>query len=316
MQELPPQGTIPPTALQRPLALADVETLLRQHGAVIRTVDNHHWQICCGERSGLWMLGQSQPHAGGQLGAAALERLQLVLRQTGLLRESEPAAAMPSLMGSAIVWVGQEATRIYWINDRGLADGSLLSLGHWLLGEMTLHRSQRSVPYLRRIVAMLDRIERALIVSLNQEIPEALRPRPSQRARAARPPDQGNSASGAGLGPDPRLGAASPLPSSAAAELVPPGRWPASRSGPTAPASLDGTPVPMPPPSEALWLPRGARGPEAAHGSLGLLTAILEQERPDLLRRVVGVLSLETDQLDDALLFSIAKDYLLLPPGR
>jgi len=43
------------------------------------------------------------------------------------------------------------------------------------------------------------------------------------------------------------------------------------------------------------------------------LTHLLEQERPDLRERVVGVLSLEANKLDDAMLFAIARDYLFLP---
>lgn len=236
MEEVPLGGTIPPGALRGSLRLADVEALLRSHGALIRSVDNHHWQISRGDRSALWMLGDAPIQAGTGLDPAALTRLQLVLRQTGLLREGGGAAIAPTPMGAAILWVGQEATRVYWINDQGLADASTLSLGHWLHGEITLHRAQRTVPYVRRIVAMLERIERALLVG--------------QRRRIA-------------SGADPRAGVSE--------------------------IGLD--------------------------ESLLHLTHLLEQERPDLRERVVGVLSLEADQLDDAMLFAIARDYLL-PDAR
>jgi hypothetical protein len=236
MEEGPLGGTIPPGALRGSLRLADVEALLRAHGALIRSVDNHHWQISRGDRSGLWMLGDAPIQAGTGLDPAALTRLQLVLRQTGLLREGGGAAIKPTPMGAAILWVGQEATRIYWINDQGLADASTLSLGHWLHGEITLHRAQRTVPYVRRIVAMLERIERALLVG--------------QRTRM--------------------------VPSS-------------DRRDTATQADLD--------------------------ENLLRLTQLLEQERPDLRERVVGVLSLEADQLDDAMLFAIARDYLL-PDSR
>jgi hypothetical protein len=232
MEEGPLGGTIPPGALRGSLQLADVEALLRAHGALIRSVDNHHWQISRGDRSALWMLGDAPLQAGTGLDPAALTRLQLVLRQTGLLREGGGGALPPTPMGAAILWVGQEATRVYWINDQGLADASTLSLGHWLHGEITLHRAQRTVPYVRRIVAMLERIERALLVG--------------QRRRIASTSD-------------PRAGVSE--------------------------TELD--------------------------ESLLHLTHLLEQERPDLRERVVGVLSLEADQLDDAMLFAIARDYLL-----
>jgi len=235
MEEGPLGGTISPGVLRGSLQLADVEALLRAHGALIRTLDNHHWQISLGDRSALWMLGEAPLQAGTGLDPDALTRLQMVLRQTGLLREGGGAAIRPTPMGAAILWVGQEATRVYWINDQGLADASTLSLGHWLHGEITLHRAQRTVPYVRRIVAMLERIERALLVG--------------QRARFATPLD---------------------LVADASEEVG---------------AGLD--------------------------ASLLRLTHLLEQERPDLRERVVGVLSLEADQLDDAMLFAIARDYLL-----
>jgi hypothetical protein len=232
MDEGPLGGTIPPGALRGSLRLTDVEALLRAHGALIRSVDNHHWQISRGDRSGLWMLGDAPIQTGSGLDPAALTRLQLVLRQTGLLREGGGAAIEPTPMGAAILWVGQEATRIYWINDQGLANASILSLGRWLHGEITLHRDQRTVPYVRRIVAMLERIERALLVGKLSRIPKAV-------------------------------------------------------------DSLAGA-------SE-----------DEIDESLLHLTHLLEQERPDLRERVVGVLSLEADKLDDATLFAIARDYLL-----
>jgi hypothetical protein len=236
MEEGPLGGTIPPTALRGSLRLTDVEALLRAHGALIRSVDNHHWQISRGDRSGLWMLGDAPIQAGSGLDPAALTRLQMVLRQTGLLREGGGAVSVPTPMGAAILWIGPEATRVYWINDQGLNDASTLSLGHWLHGEITLHRAQRTVPYVRRIVAMLERIERALLVGQLSRIPKAV--------------DSLASAS-----------------------------------------------------------------EEDIDESLLRLTHLLEQERPDLRERVVGVLSLEADKLDDAMLFAIARDYLL-PQAR
>ena len=232
MEESPLGGTIPPGALRGSLRLTDVEALLRAHGAQIRSLDNHHWQISRGDRSGLWMLGDAPIQTGSGLDSAALTRLQFVLRQTGLVREGGGAAIVPTPIGAAILWVGQEATRVYWINDQGLADASTRSLGRWLHGEITLHRAHRTVPYVRRIVAMLERIERALLVGQLRRIPKAV-------------------------------------------------------------DSLAGA-------SE-----------EGSDESLLHLTHLLEQERPDLRERVVGVLTLEADKLDDAMLFAIARDYLL-----
>ena len=57
MEEGPLGGTIPPGALRGSLRFNDAEALLRAHGALIRSVDNHHRQILRGDRSGLWMLG-------------------------------------------------------------------------------------------------------------------------------------------------------------------------------------------------------------------------------------------------------------------
>jgi hypothetical protein len=180
------------------------------------------------------MLGDAPIQTGSGLVPAALIRLQLVLRQTGLLREGGGAANVPTPMTAAILWVGQEATRVYWINDQGLTDASILSLGRWLHGEITLHRDQRTVPYVRRIVAMLERIERALLVGQLSRIPKAV-----------------DSLAGASADED------------------------------------------------------------DSDESLLHLTHLLEQERPDLRKRVVGVLSLEADKLDDATLFAIARHYLL-----
>jgi len=90
------------------------------------------------------------------------------------------------------------------------------------------------VPYVRRIVAMLERIERALLVGQLSRIPKAV----DSLASASADKDESDE-------------------------------------------------------------------------SLLHLTHLLEQERPDLRERVVGVLSLEADKLDDATLFAIARDYLL-----
>jgi hypothetical protein len=237
MEQGPLSGTIPPAALRGSLRLADVEALLRAHGALIRSADNHHWQISCGDRSALWMVGDPPLQVGTGLDSGALARLQLVLRQTGLLREGSGAPTAPTPMGAAILWVGPEATRVYWINDQGLADASTLSLGHWLHAEITLHRSQRTVPYVRRVVAMLERIGRALLVGQRRRLPT-------------------NAEALSGL----------------------------------ADAGLD--------------------------DSLTHLTQLLDQERPDLRERVVGVLSIEVDHLDDAMLFTMAREYLLLPDSR
>jgi hypothetical protein len=241
MEEGPLGGTIPPGALRGSLRLADVEAMLRAHGALIRSVDNHHWQISRGDRTGIWMLGEAPINTATGLDPAALSRLQLVLRQTGLLREGGGGTSQATPMAAAILWVGKETTRVYWINAEGLGDASSLSLGHWLHGEITLHRAQRTVPYVRRIVAMLERIERALLVG--------------QRSRGAAVSD----------------------------------------------------------PQVAAEEPGGGAELDSEEG-LRRLTQLLEEERPDLRQRLVGVLSLETDQLDDAMLFAIARDYLIPHP--
>jgi len=193
--------TIPPAALKGDLQLTDVDALLRGYGASIRSVDNHHWQISSGDRSGLWLLGDRAEGGGGCLDQASLQRLQRVLRHTGLLRGQGQSDPGGTPMGAAILWVGNEATRVYWINDRDLAEGGSHALSHWLHGEITLHNNRRLLPYLRRVVAMLER-----------------------------------------------------------------------------------------------------------------LTQLLDEERPDLRKRLVGVLSLDRERLDDALLFAMACDYLL-PQG-
>jgi hypothetical protein len=252
MENAMPGGSIPPTALHRQLQLTDVDSLLRAHGASVRSVDNHHWQISRGDRSGLWLLGDREQHGGGGLDEASLDRLRGVLRQTGLLREQGKGSLIATPKGAAILWAGNEATRAYRINDQGLRDGGHHSLGHWLQGELTLHRDQRAVPYLRRIVAMLERIERALLIGLRAEAG----PSPSQAALPV--PEQDS---------DRDLEAAAALPE--------------------------------------------ARGWALAVGNLERLTRLLEQERPDLRQRVVGVLSMDNDRLDDAMLFAMAREYLL-----
>lgn len=252
MENATPGGSIPPTALHRQLQLTDVDALLRAHGACVRSVDNHHWHISRGERSGLWLLGDQEEAGSGALDEASLDRLRGVLRQTGLLREQGKGSLNATPMGAAILWVGNEATRVYWINDQGLRDGGHHSLGHWLQGELTLHRDQRAVPYLRRIVAMLERIERALLIGRRADAG----PAPDEAALAM--PEQDR---------DLDLAAAAALPE--------------------------------------------ARGWALAEGNLARLTRLLEQERPDLRQRVVGVLSMDNDRLDDAMLFAMAREYLL-----
>lgn len=260
MEEVPLGGTISPDALQSSLQLADVEALLRAHGALVRNVDNHHWQISCGRRSGLWLIGDAPGLAGRGLDEAALARLQFVLRQTGLLREGVPRSASKTQMGAAILSIGRDLTRIYWINDHALADGSPFSLGHWLYGEMSLHRAQRTVPYLQRIVAILERIERALLIG-----------RSSQTLPVSDPSvlDHGGLHEHDGLAEQGGLEAAATL---------------------AEPAIV------------------GDTDPD---DSFQRLTQLLIQERPDLRPRVVGMLTLTGEQLDDALLFSMARDYLL-----
>lgn len=254
MEEEELVGSIPLGVLRGGLQLHDIDALLRAHGASIRSVDNHHWQISRGNRSAIWLLGDGAAPAEGGLDPASLERLQGVLRLTGLLKDQDHTAPFRAPMGAAILWVGREATRVYWINEQGLACEGARSISHWLHGEITVHRERQTPIYLRRIVAMLERIERALLIG-----------RRSHQEKAD--------------------GASSPE-----AEL--PLAWEEDR--------------------EAIEAgERGGLGFEAAPpGDLERLTRLLERERPDLRRRVVGVLSLETDRLDDALLFSMARHYL------
>lgn len=110
------------------------------------------------------------------------------------------------------------------------------------------------MPYLRRIVAMLERIERALLIGRRADAG----PAPDQAALAV--PEQDRDL-------DLDLAAAAALPE--------------------------------------------ARGWALAEGNLARLTRLLEQERPDLRQRVVGVLSMDNDRLDDAMLFAMAREYLL-----
>ena len=243
-------GCIPPGLLQGGLALRDLDTLLRAHGASVRSVDNHHWQISRGDRSGLWLLGDGAARGAAGLDPGALERLQGVLRQTGLLQDQEPAAAHPAPMDAAILWVGNEATRVYWINQQGLGGEGAQSISHWLQGEITLHRQPPTATYLRRIVAMLERIERALLI----------------------------------------------------------GRQAETRTAPVVPANGDGSRLERP------GSTRGTAGtllvPAPGPDGLARLTRLLERERPDLRRRVVAILTIESDRLDDALLFAMAQRYL------
>lgn len=240
---------IPREELRDGLRLQEIDALLRAHGASIRSVDNHHWQISRGERSGLWLLGDGAARSGGGLDPDAIERLQRVLHSTGLLCERDLPPPPTAAMAAAILWLGKEATRIYWINEQGLGGEGAQSIGHWLHGEITLHRDQRTASYLQRILAMLERIERALLIG----------------CRARR--EEGRSGSAA-----------------------------AASNGATGSADEAAARRPPLPPS--------------ASGDLRRLTRLLESERPDLRERVVGILTVESEQLDDALLFSMAQRYL------
>lgn len=242
------EGCIPASALRGLLDLERVDALLREHGGCLRSVDNHHWQVCNGERSALWLLGDGAGRPSGGLDPEALQRLQGALRQTGLLDGQEAVAAPGAPMQAAILWVGTGATRVYWINEQGLAGRGSSALGHWLHGEITVHRDPQVHAYLGRILALLERIERALLLGHRAE---------------------------------------------------------AGAAGRSPPATLPGL------------QPSGAGPAEAEGGSLGdldHLTRLLEEQRPDLRRRVVGILSLASDHLDDALLFSMAQHYLLPLP--
>lgn len=268
------RGSIPPATLQGGLRLEDVDALLRAHGASIRSVDNHHWQISHGGRSGVWLLGDGGMRGGGRLDPLSLERLQGVLRQTGLLQEQSHCGAVAAPIAAAILWVGNEATRVYWINQQGLAGEGAQSISHWLHGEITLHRERQAAAYLRRIVAMLERIERALLIG---------RPEDAQTSEEA-------------------LNGVEALRPAMAD-----GQHGAVRAMDKGPDGLDGLDHDGGL-ETALILPAGA-------GGLGRLTRLLELERPDLRRRVVAILTLETEHLDDALLFAMAQQYLHPPAG-
>jgi hypothetical protein len=184
------------------------------------------------------------------------------LRHPGVLlghREASPVKGAP--MGAAILWVDNAATRIYWINDQGLSGEGAQSISHWLNGEITLHRESNTTPYLARIVAMLERIERALLIGRRSE---GERAGPQQAADG----DGGN-------------GGATPIR-----------EWELRR----VPDQHEGG-------RRSLLVPAGT-------GGLERLTRLLERERPDLHRRVVAILALETEHLDDALLFALARRYL------
>jgi len=123
---------IPREALRDGLRLQEIDALLRAHGASIRSVDNHHWQISRGEHSGLWLLGDGAARSGGGVDPSAIERLQRVLHSTGLLCERDlappPSAAMaaatriPAVPTSAATRRTLRAlrrrSRPYWIPRR------------------------------------------------------------------------------------------------------------------------------------------------------------------------------------------------------
>lgn len=181
------------------------------------------------------------------------------LRHPGvLLGHQEVGLGKGAPMGAAILWVDNAATRIYWINDQGLNGEGAQSISHWLNGEITLHRESNTTPYLARIVAMLERIERALLIG-----------RRSEGERAGPPP----SADGNG-------------------DAGPIREWELRR----VPDQNEGG-------VRSLLVPAGS-------GGLERLTRLLERDRPDLHRRVVAILALETEHLDDALLFALARRYL------
>lgn len=272
------RGGIAPGTLQGEWRLEDVDALLRSHGASIRSVDNHHWQISHGGRSGVWLLGDGGMRGGGRLDPLSLERLQGVLRQTGLLQEHPHPDALSTPITAAILWVGNDSTRVYWINEQGLAGKGAQSISHWLHGEITLHRERQAAAYLRRILAMLERIERALLIG--------------------RPEDARVSAEG--------LKRAEALPEAMADARH--GTVRAMDKGLDRLDGLDGLDGRDGGVETALILP-GA-------GGLGCLTRLLELERPDLRRRVVAILTLDTEHLDDALLFSMAQRYLPGSPAN
>ncbi|MFM7268668.1 MAG: hypothetical protein ACKOZT_08800 [Cyanobium sp.] len=242
-------GGIPLSALRGMLDLERVDALLREHGGSLCSVDNHHWQIRNGERSALWLLGDGAGRHGGGLDPEAQQRLLGALRQAGLLDGQDPAALVGAPMAAAILWVGAQSSRLFWINEHSLTGLGSASLRHWLHGEITLHREPQSLHYLERIVALLERIERALL--LGHRCDEAAE-------------DTAASAMAHGL-----------ACGSAALQCC----------------------------SE-----------ETSHDELDQLTRLLEQERPDLRRRVLGILSLASDRLDDALVFSMAQRYFRPTP--
>lgn len=190
------------------------------------------------------------------------------LRHPGVLlghREASPEKGAP--MAAAILWVDNAATRIYWINDQGLSGEGAQSISHWLNGEITLHRESNATPYLARIVAMLERIERALLIG-----------RRSEGERAA--PQQAANGHGIGNG-----------------GVAPTREWELRRVSDQHEGGR-----------RSLLVPAGT-------GGLERLTRLLERDRPDLHRRVVAILALETEHLDDALLFALARRYLHPQPG-
>jgi len=232
MDDHVPPERVPARILRPGLSFLQLRTLLARHGLSIRSLDNHHWQISQGRRTALWMTGEGRGGEEAPLDADALQRLEEVLRRSGLLREDswqvlpsprDPWPGPPRR--TAILWIDAQTTRVFWINEPVLREGPGHCLGHWLHQEFALHRRERTIPYLRRIVAMLERFERVLLVG--------------------------------------------------------------------------------PPPPRA-----DTQTATAAATDLGLLGTLLEQLGPDLHSRVVGVLQLEGPQLDDALLFTIARTYL------
>jgi hypothetical protein len=152
--------------------------------------------------------------------------------------------------GAAILWVDNAATRIFWINDQGLSGEGSQSIGHWLNGEDTLHSERNGAPYLARIVALLERIERYLLIGHH-------------------------------------------------------------RMGGSDGQGADGNPLGI-----REWELRRLPDQPAQGDGLERLTRLLERDRPDLQRRVVAILALETERLDDALLFALARRYLHPLPAR
>lgn len=202
------------------------------------------------------------------------------LRHPGVLlghREASPEKGAP--MAAAILWVDNAATRIYWINDQGLSGEGAQSISHWLNGEITLHRESNATPYLARIVAMLERIERALLIG-----------RRSEGERAA--PQQAANGHGIGIGIGHGHGN-----DGGSGGVAPTREWELRRVSDQHEGGR-----------RSLLVPAGT-------GGLERLTRLLERDRPDLHRRVVAILALETEDLDDALLFALARRYLHPQPG-